>query len=62
MAWDQEDDYERVSGTATGGATFLGLVRLLGLAKTFEEALALADRGDSSNVDKVSGQWSVVSG
>ena len=49
--------YTRVGGTACGGATFLGLAKLLTHRPdmSFEEALLLASRGDSSAVDKVVG-------
>lgn len=43
----------RMGGTASGGATFLGLARILTSARTFQEALALAARGDSSRVNKL---------
>lgn len=46
-------DYERVSGTSLGGGTFLGLCSLLTGCQTFDEALELADTGDSTNVDKL---------
>jgi len=46
-----EGDYERVGGTACGGATFLGLTRALTSANNFEEALALAEGGDASKCD-----------
>ncbi|CAE7029200.1 PANK2, partial [Symbiodinium sp. CCMP2456] len=45
--------FTRLGGTATGGAAFLGLVRLLTSAKTFHECLALAQKGDSRNVNKL---------
>eukprot|EP00927_Polykrikos_kofoidii_P047755 TRINITY_DN42029_c0_g1_i1.p1 TRINITY_DN42029_c0_g1~~TRINITY_DN42029_c0_g1_i1.p1 ORF type:complete len:568 (+),score=98.90 TRINITY_DN42029_c0_g1_i1:119-1822(+) len=48
-------DFERVGGTACGGATFLGLARALTAAKTFEAALALAEDGDASRADKLVG-------
>lgn len=48
-----ENDYERVAGTACGGGTFLGLARLLTSAETFQEALALAERGDAKRADKL---------
>ena len=48
---ESESEYERVSGTALGGGTFLGLCRLLTQAKTFAEALDLAAAGDSRSVD-----------
>ena len=47
--------YRRVGGTACGGATFLGLAKLLTQRPdmSFDEALQLASQGDSANVDKV---------
>ena len=36
-----------------GGGTFLGLCSLLTGCQTFDEALELADTGDSTNVDKL---------
>lgn len=36
-----------------GGGTFLGLCCLLTGCETFEEALEMASKGDSSNVDKL---------
>ena len=47
--------FERVGGSALGGATFLGLCRLLTQADTFEEALALCVQGDNAAVDKLVG-------
>ena len=49
--------YMRVGGTACGGATFLGLAKLLTRKPdmTFDEALQLASMGCSRNVDKVVG-------
>ena len=46
-----ETDYTRVSGTALGGGTFLGLARLLTQARRFEEALEVAARGDARRVN-----------
>ncbi|XP_063984374.1 4'-phosphopantetheine phosphatase [Diachasmimorpha longicaudata] len=48
---ESEREYERVGGTATGGGTFLGLGSLLTKAKSFDELLELAERGDHRNVD-----------
>ncbi|CAE8711371.1 unnamed protein product, partial [Polarella glacialis] len=45
--------FTRLGGTATGGATFLGLSKLLTSAKTFSEALELARRGDAAKVNKL---------
>ena len=36
-----------------GGGTFLGLCCLLTGCETFEEAIELASRGDSTSVDKL---------
>lgn len=47
----QEGDYTRVGGTACGGGTFLGLARALTSARTFAEALRLAEGGDASRCD-----------
>jgi type II pantothenate kinase len=51
------DDFERVGGTATGGATFLGLMHLLTNQPhlSFDAAVALAAKGDAANVDKLVG-------
>ncbi|KAJ1637255.1 fumble-domain-containing protein [Pavlovales sp. CCMP2436] len=46
-----EDDFERISGTAVGGGTFLGLCRLLGCGDTFDEALENAAHGDDGKVN-----------
>lgn len=45
--------YKRVTGTSLGGGTFLGLCCLLTGCETFEEAIALAEQGDSTRVDKL---------
>lgn len=47
------DEYRRVCGTSLGGGTFLGLCSLLTDCKDFEEALALAAKGDNKNVDRL---------
>jgi len=44
-------EFKRVSGTALGGGTFLGLCRLLTQAKSFDDAMDLADVGDSNRVN-----------
>jgi type II pantothenate kinase len=46
------DSFARLGGTACGGATFLGLARSMTSANTFEEALALAAKGDATKLDK----------
>ncbi|CAK0838205.1 unnamed protein product [Prorocentrum cordatum] len=43
--------FTRVGGTACGGATFMGLSQVLTSATSFAEALALAERGDASQVN-----------
>ncbi|XP_052782702.1 4'-phosphopantetheine phosphatase-like [Mya arenaria] len=48
---ESEKQFERIGGTATGGGTFWGLGSLLTEAKTFDELLQLAERGDHRNVD-----------
>ncbi|XP_016343445.1 pantothenate kinase 1-like isoform X2 [Sinocyclocheilus anshuiensis] len=48
-----KDNYKRVTGTSLGGGTFLGLCCLLTGCETFEEALEMASKGDSTNVDKL---------
>jgi len=47
-----EKKYKRISGSSIGGGTFLGLCCLLTGCKTYEEAIELATRGDSTKVDK----------
>ena len=46
-----ETNFTRVSGTALGGGTFLGLTRLLTAARHFQDALDSAQYGDARNVD-----------
>ena len=46
-------DFKRIGGTSVGGGTFVGLCSLLTGSRSFEEALALAERGDSNKVDKL---------
>ncbi|KAM9446478.1 pantothenate kinase 3-like [Clarias gariepinus] len=53
LAVYSNEDYKRVSGSSLGGGTFLGLCCLLTGCSTFEEALELASRGESSHVDKL---------
>eukprot|EP00937_MAST-01D_sp_MAST-1D-sp2_P005644 g5644.t1 len=50
------DRVERVSGTSLGGGTFLGLCRLLTSSNvSFQEAMALSERGDPTAVDMTVG-------
>ena len=47
--------YERIGGTSLGGGTLWGLLSLLTGARTFDEMLEMADRGDNSAVDMLVG-------
>lgn len=47
--------YTRVGGSSLGGATFLGLAKMLCGVMNFDEALDLASRGDSTAVDLLVG-------
>ena len=47
--------YERIGGTSLGGGTFWGLSSLLTGAETFDDMLAMADRGDNTAVDMLVG-------
>ncbi|XP_067133732.1 pantothenate kinase 3-like [Centruroides vittatus] len=53
LAVTARNQYKRVTGTSLGGGTFLGLCCLLTGCETFEEAIALAENGDNTNVDKL---------
>jgi len=44
-------EFSRVGGTSLGGGTFYGLTRSLTHCHSFAEALSLAERGHSTNVD-----------
>lgn len=48
-------DYERVGGTSLGGGTLWGLLSLLTGARSFDEMLELAARGDNTKVDMLVG-------
>jgi len=52
---DGENNFRRVSGTNVGGGTFWGLCRLLTGVRSFDEMLALSERGDNSKVDMLVG-------
>mmetsp|Transcript_23047 Transcript_23047/g.72543 ORF Transcript_23047/g.72543 Transcript_23047/m.72543 type:complete len:434 (-) Transcript_23047:262-1563(-) len=54
--------FTRLGGTACGGATFLGLARLMTAATSFEQALGLAQRGDPTRVNKLVGDIYGVEG
>lgn len=49
----KEPYFTRLGGTATGGAAFLGLVRMMTRAKTYPDCLALAQKGDATKVNKL---------
>ncbi|EDV20060.1 uncharacterized protein TRIADDRAFT_61521 [Trichoplax adhaerens] len=53
LAVQSPDEYYRVTGSSIGGGTFLGLCCLLTGCETFEEALRMAENGDSTKVDKL---------
>ncbi len=44
-------DFERVTGSAVGGATYWGLCRLLTKFTSFDESMEAANAGDVSNVN-----------
>jgi len=48
---ESDNCYERIGGTATGGGTFWGLGTLLTKAKSFDELLDLAEKGDHRKAD-----------
>jgi type II pantothenate kinase len=47
--------FERVGGTSLGGGTFWGILSLLTGARTFDEMLRMAEKGDNSGVDMLVG-------
>lgn len=47
--------YERVGGTSLGGGTLWGLLSLLTGARTFDDMLEAASRGDNTKVDMLVG-------
>ena len=47
--------FERVGGTSLGGATLYGLLSLLTGAATFDDMLAMADKGDNTTIDMLVG-------
>ncbi|EPS36778.1 hypothetical protein H072_9597 [Dactylellina haptotyla CBS 200.50] len=47
--------FERIGGTSLGGGTLWGLLSLLTGARSFDEMLKLADRGDNTTVDMLVG-------
>lgn len=49
------DDFRRVDGSSIGGGTFWGLCRLLLQCDSFDDLIALTERGVSSNVDMLVG-------
>ena len=47
--------YQRIGGTSLGGGTLWGLLSLLTGARTFDDMLGMADRGDNAAVDMLVG-------
>ena len=47
--------YERIGGTSLGGGTLWGLLSLLTGARTFDEMLGMAEKGDNGAVDMLVG-------
>lgn len=47
--------YQRIGGTSLGGGTLWGLLSLLTGARTFDDMLAMAEKGDNANVDLLVG-------
>lgn len=52
---DANGSFERVSGSTLGGGTLWGLLSLLTGATSFDEMLALSERGDHAKVDMLVG-------
>ena len=50
---ESAEKFKRIGGTSVGGGTFVGLSSLLAGTKSFEEAIDLAEKGDSTRVDKL---------
>lgn len=50
-----ENNFERVSGSGIGGATFSGLTRALTSVKSFDEALQASRKGNNANVNMLVG-------
>ncbi|KAL5535706.1 hypothetical protein ACEPAF_3800 [Sanghuangporus sanghuang] len=52
---NEDGTFERVSGTSIGGGTLWGLLSLLTPARTFDDMLALSEKGDNATVDMLVG-------
>lgn len=48
-------NFQRIGGTSLGGGTLWGLLSLLTGARTFDQMLAMADKGDNGSVDLLVG-------
>lgn len=48
-------DFERIGGTSLGGGTLWGLLSLITGARSFDDMLAMADRGNNTAVDMLVG-------
>ncbi|KAF4984007.1 hypothetical protein FZEAL_712 [Fusarium zealandicum] len=51
----ENNQCERITGSSFGGSALGGLLLLLTRARTFEEMLELAEKGENANVDKLIG-------
>lgn len=47
--------YQRIGGSSLGGGTLWGLLSLLTQAKSFDEMLGMAEKGDNTQVDMLVG-------
>lgn len=48
-------EFRRIGGTSLGGGTLWGLLSLITGARSFDDMLAMAERGDNRNVDMLVG-------
>ncbi|KAJ3090380.1 hypothetical protein HK102_003926 [Quaeritorhiza haematococci] len=52
---ERPDKFDRVSGSAVGGGTYWGLVKLLTKVNDFNESMKLSESGNTANVDMTVG-------
>jgi len=52
---ENENSFERVSGSSLGGGTFWGLCKMLTDIKSFDEVKEMSKKGDNANVDLLVG-------
>jgi len=50
-----ENETKRISGSSFGGSALCGLLTLLTRARTYEDMLSQAEKGNNANVDKLIG-------